>query len=242
MRRGTAEGCNSTRAGVSRGMRLLRAVPTVLAVAAALTVAAAGSAAAADPVPPVVTTGSASAIGQGTATVAGTVDPEGAATTYVVEYGTTASYGLTSTTRDAGAGADPVPVAVPLTGLTSDTTYHYRTVATNAAGTARGADRTLRTALVPRSPIVTTGAAREVTTGSAYSSPAPSTPAVCPPTCPSTTAPRRSTAPRRPSCPWTGSGAAPSTCSSPACRPSRSTPTGWWRATPRARPAGRPAR
>lgn len=148
-------------------MRLLRAVPTVLAVAAALTVAAAGSAAAADPGPPVVTTGSASAIGQGTATVAGTVDPEGAATTYVVEYGTTASYGLTSTTRDAGAGADPVPVAVPLTGLTSDTTYHYRTVATNAAGTARGADRTLRTARVPRSPIVTTGAAREVTTGSA---------------------------------------------------------------------------
>lgn len=148
-------------------MRFLRPALPVVVLAAALSLAAAGPAPAANPVVPTVITGTASAIGQGTATVAGTVDPEGAATTYVVEYGTTASYGLTSTTRDAGDGGDPVAVSVGLTGLTSDTTYHYRVVATNAAGTARGADRTLRTARVPRSPIVTTGSAREITTGSA---------------------------------------------------------------------------
>jgi len=152
-------------AGVPWGMRILReALPLVVLVAA---LATAAPASAADPVVPTVTTGSASGIGQTNATVAGTVDPQGAATTYTVEYGTTASYGLTTTARDAGDGAGPVAVSVPLTGLTSDTTYHYRVTATNAAGTVRGADRTLRTAQVPRSPIVTSGAAREVTTGSA---------------------------------------------------------------------------
>jgi hypothetical protein len=40
-------------------------------------------------------------------------------------------------------------------------------VATNAAGVTRGADRTLRTAKVPRAPAVTTGAAKEIATGSA---------------------------------------------------------------------------
>jgi hypothetical protein len=112
---------------------------------------------------PVVETGVAGSVTAGGAVVAGTVDPKGAATTYQVEYGTTDAYGLTTPVQDAGVGTDPVAVSVPLTGLTASTTYHYRLVATNASGTTRGADRTLRTAAAPRPPAATTGAARSVT-------------------------------------------------------------------------------
>ncbi len=95
--------------------------------------------------PPAVTTGSASGIGTTTATVAGTVDPNGLSTSWYVEYGTTTSYGSKTATKDAGAGTSAVGVSVALSGLTAGTTYHYRVVATSTAGTDRGADRTLAT-------------------------------------------------------------------------------------------------
>ncbi len=118
-----------------------------------------------NPVPPAATTGTASSLVLTSATVAGTVDPNGSPTTWYVEYATTTSYGLRTTTRDAGTGEGPITVSVGLTGLTSDTTYHYRVVATNAAGTARGADRTLRTTRPPNPlpPVVSTGAVGELT-------------------------------------------------------------------------------
>ncbi len=113
-----------------------------------------------NPVPPAATTGAASDLTLTSATVAGTVDANGSPTTWYVEYGTTTSYGLTTATKDAGDGNAPVPITAALTGLTSDTTYHYRTVATNAAGTARGADRSLRTVRppTPLAPTASTGA------------------------------------------------------------------------------------
>ena len=115
-----------------------------------------------NPVPPAATTGAATAITLTSATVAGTVDANGSPTTWYVEYGTTTSYGLKTATLDAGDGADAVAFSAGLTGLTSDTTYHYRVVATNAAGIARGADRTLRTTRppTPLAPVVSTGAVR----------------------------------------------------------------------------------
>jgi hypothetical protein len=113
---------------------------------------------------PTATTGAASNLGQTTATVAGTVDPGGMATTYHVEYGTSTSYGLQTAEQDAGSGTGAADVQAALTGLTSDTTYHYRVVATNAAGVDRGADRTLRTASPPGPPGASTGSARDVTT------------------------------------------------------------------------------
>lgn len=112
---------------------------------------------------PVVQTGSAGSITTGGAVVFGTVDPQGGATTYQVEYGTSASYGLQTPVQDAGSGDAPVAISVPLTGLTSSTTYHYRVVATNAAGVARGGDRTLRTAATPQAPTASAGAPRSVT-------------------------------------------------------------------------------
>jgi hypothetical protein len=126
-------------------------------VLAMLLIAAAAAPAAG---PPSATTGTATSVGQTTATVTGTVDPNGMATTYRVEYGTSSSYGLQTSEQDAGAGTGAADVQAALTGLTSDTTYHYRVVATNAAGVDRGADRTFTTA---GPPTASTGTARNVT-------------------------------------------------------------------------------
>jgi hypothetical protein len=117
--------------------------------------------------PPDATTGAASGVAQNTATVVGTVNPQGIATTYHFEYGTSTTYGLTTADKDAGSGTSAVDAQADLTGLTTDTTYHYRLVATNAAGVARGADRTLRTAQPLGPPGATTGSARNVTAAGA---------------------------------------------------------------------------
>ncbi len=60
-----------------------------------------------NPVPPAATTGAASGLTLTSATVAGTVDPNGSPTTWYVEYGTTTSYGLRTATRDAGERRRP---------------------------------------------------------------------------------------------------------------------------------------
>jgi hypothetical protein len=113
------------------------------------------------PAAPVATTGPATAVERTTATVTGTADPNGSATSYRFEYGTSTAYGLQTADRQAGAGQDAVAVEAPLETLSPATTYHYRLVATNAGGTARGADRTFRTDPDPRPPGVTrTGAAQ----------------------------------------------------------------------------------
>jgi hypothetical protein len=59
-------------------------------------------------------------------------------------------------------GTDPVTVKAPIQGLTRETTYHYRLVATNPAGLSRGADRALRTAAAPLPPAVRSTGSRDV--------------------------------------------------------------------------------
>ncbi len=113
-----------------------------------------------NPVPPVATTGAATDVTQTGATLAGTVDPKGAATTYHLEYGTSDSYGLATPEKSAGSGTGAANVSAVVTGLTNATTYHYRIVATNPAGVARGADRTFATTSPPRAPAVSTGGTR----------------------------------------------------------------------------------
>jgi hypothetical protein len=103
---------------------------------------------------PVATTGDEESVTTGSAVINGTVDPNGEATRYWVEYGTSASYGVKSAEQVTGTDGDPVPVKVTLTGLTRSTTYHYRVVAANASGENAGVDRTLRTAAPPAAPSI----------------------------------------------------------------------------------------
>jgi hypothetical protein len=114
---------------------------------------------------PAVTTGPATNVGQTTATLTGTVDPQGATTTYHFEYGTSTSYGLKTADQQVSGGQSDVHA--DLTGLTSDTTYHYRLVATNSDGTTNGADRTLHTGAPLGPPGATTGSARSITASGA---------------------------------------------------------------------------
>jgi hypothetical protein len=95
--------------------------------------------------PPSVTSGGAAGVGVTSASVAGVVQPNLKASGYVFQYGTTTAYGSVTATQSAGAGNSPLAVSGIVTGLKAATTYHYRLMATNADGTAAGADRTFRT-------------------------------------------------------------------------------------------------
>jgi hypothetical protein len=79
----------------------------------------------------------------------GTVNPNGASTTYYFEYGTTTSYGTQTNTAIAGSGTSALGVNAVLSGLTPTTLYHYRVVATNSVGTIQGSDMTVTTGLGP---------------------------------------------------------------------------------------------
>jgi hypothetical protein len=94
---------------------------------------------------PTVATGSASNITATSASVSGTVNPNGQQTYYYFQYGTSTAYGGATANTSAGAGNAAVAASAPLQGLQRRTTYHYRLVATNATGTSYGADRALKT-------------------------------------------------------------------------------------------------
>ena len=113
---------------------------------------------------PTAVTGPVSAIGTSSATVTGAVNPGGQASTWYVEYGTSTGYGSRTQAANAGAGTATVAVTAPLAGLRPATTYHYRFVATNGAGTSRGADGIFTTASAPTA---VTGTAADVTATSA---------------------------------------------------------------------------
>ena len=96
------------------------------------------------PTPPTATTGGASNITLTTATVSGTVGPEGLESSYELDLGTDTTYG-TSIYGEAGGGRENVPVSVSLQDLAPGTTYHYRFVAINSDGRTHGADQTFTT-------------------------------------------------------------------------------------------------
>lgn len=110
---------------------------------------------------PVVTTGSASAIASDSATLNGSVNPNGLASSAYFQYGTTTSYGTVTGTQSLGSGSTVSAVSAAITGLSPQTTYHYRLVAVSTSGTTNGSDQTFTTSAVP--PAVSTGAASAIT-------------------------------------------------------------------------------
>jgi hypothetical protein len=128
----------------------MRAIPRSALVAIATTglvmLAPAIAAAAA----PLATTGGAAQVTIASATLTGTVNPHGLTTTYYFQYGTTTAYGSRTASSAAGKGGAPVAAAAQISGLGSNTKYHYRVIAHNSDGTTAGHDRTFTT---PKQPL-----------------------------------------------------------------------------------------
>ncbi len=108
-----------------------------------------------------VLTGEVGEIGKTSATLHGSLKPNGIDAHYYFEYGETLSYGSTSPAppgTDAGKGdvatEEVVPATTVLSGLKANTTYYYRLVASNEFGstpaTEGGSFKTL-----PNDPVVT---------------------------------------------------------------------------------------
>ncbi len=97
---------------------------------------------------PSAVTGQASSITSAGAALNGSVNPNGAETTYYFEYGPTTAYGSQTTAKSAGSGTGPANVSESVAGLEPETEYHYRLAAVNSEGTTYGADATFTTQTV----------------------------------------------------------------------------------------------
>jgi hypothetical protein len=103
--------------------------------------------------PPRITSEPTTGITHDEATINAKIDPDELATTYRFEYGETTSYGHEVPIGGAsiGSGAEPVKVVAvlqelePGIKLRPGITYHFRVVASNAAETVDGPDRTFTT-------------------------------------------------------------------------------------------------
>ncbi|HEU4975790.1 MAG TPA: fibronectin type III domain-containing protein [Baekduia sp.] len=118
--------------------RLATALVTALALPAAAQAATA----------PAVTTGGAANRTPTSVRLTGTVDPNGAPTTYQFQYGTTSAYGAVTAERTV-TGDGKRTVTVDVTGLAPATKYHYRLIAHNERGLRRGRHRTFKTRIQP---------------------------------------------------------------------------------------------
>jgi phosphodiesterase/alkaline phosphatase D-like protein len=116
--------------------------------------------------PPVVTTNPATLIASFSATLNGSLNPHGLTTTVHFQYGTTTSYGST-TPMQTQTGNTYRNIAANISGLSPNTIYHFRIVATNSAGTRFGGDRTFRTLSVTGAPVATTNPATLIASFSA---------------------------------------------------------------------------
>jgi hypothetical protein len=110
-----------------------------------LTATATFSAASASSNSPIVATGSATSTFWNSETLNGTVNPNALSTTYVFQWGRTASYGSTTAVTSAGSGTSSQAASAGINKLRSYTVYYYRLVATNSAGTTYGAIKSFKT-------------------------------------------------------------------------------------------------
>jgi hypothetical protein len=99
------------------------------------------------PVAPTVTTGAASSVTSNSATLGGTVNPNGAATQFWFLYATNSSLsGATKTgVQSLGSGTSASAISANIAGLAAGTTYYYQLQASNSAGTSSGGIQSLTT-------------------------------------------------------------------------------------------------
>jgi 6,7-dimethyl-8-ribityllumazine synthase len=136
------------------------------------------------PAAPGASTGLATVQGETEATLQGTVDPNGEATTYLFEWGTSDQYGQSTAELPAGEDHLGHSESARLTGLAPGTVYHFRVLAKNGLGTTPGGDEVFTTASPPPpvSPPPPTPSPSSPSTGpTATQSAAPSPPLVEPP-------------------------------------------------------------
>jgi hypothetical protein len=95
--------------------------------------------------PAVATTGPATSIGKTSATLTGTIAPNGQATTWTFEYGPTAAYGMAVGGGMLPASTAPQTVTAVLQDIVPGTLFHYRLVAKHANSTSFGLDQTFYT-------------------------------------------------------------------------------------------------
>lgn len=92
---------------------------------------------------PKAETVAASSLSSASATLNATVNSKSNSTAVSFQYGLTPSYGSTvDLSQSPVTGNTDTAVSANISGLVAGTTYHYRVVATNALGTAQGADLT----------------------------------------------------------------------------------------------------
>ena len=115
---------------------------------------------------PIAITNPATFIASFSSTLNGLLDPHGLMTSVHFQYGPTTNYGLT-TAPQSRTGNTYVNVGANVSNLTANTTYHFRIVASNSAGTSMGGDKTFTTLTATGAPVVTTNAATNVTASSA---------------------------------------------------------------------------
>jgi hypothetical protein len=77
------------------------------------------------------------------------LNPGGATTTYRFQYGTSTAYGLETFGKSVAAGVQSVSVSFRINSLAPHTTYHFRVVASNRAGTTYGPDTVAQTGPFP---------------------------------------------------------------------------------------------
>ncbi len=121
-------------------------------------------------IPPVVLTTEVTGIGADSATLNGIVHPQGADTTVIFEYGTDLSYGNSASAVQSPLtiGLDSAQaVSTDISGLSNNTTYHFRAVAQNAGGTTYGNDMIFTIGTVGTAPTAATNAATGIGTGTA---------------------------------------------------------------------------
>jgi hypothetical protein len=110
---------------------------------------------------PSVSTSSATNVGSNQATLNGELSSMGGASSCTVyfEYGTTTTYGSTTSPQSMGSTGS---FSQSVSSLSPGTTYYYRAVATNSAGTEYGTSQSFTTQSIITSPSVSTSSATNV--------------------------------------------------------------------------------